>query len=99
VPQKSYGQQGCTGFAEGPLVGTPCPMVFPYYPNDGGNGLIIAADTSRFVYDSFGNMTEANNRYSRIRRTYYRNGALKTDTTGIGTYASPTVDWVNLRPK
>jgi YD repeat-containing protein len=44
------------------------------------------------VYDSFGNMTQASNRYARIRRTYYRGGALKTDTTGIGGNSNPLVD-------
>jgi YD repeat-containing protein len=89
IPEVSYAQQGCVGFVTtGPLS---CLMVFPYYPNS-GTSLRIAADTARFVYDSFGNMTQANNRYARIRRTYYRGGALKTDTTGIGGVSNPLVD-------
>jgi YD repeat-containing protein len=82
----------CSGLLAGPLGTTSsCFMVFPYFPNS-GNNFLIAADTSRFVYDAFGNMTQANNRYARVRRTYYRNGALKTDTLGVGRYALPLVD-------
>jgi len=40
----------------------------------------------------FGNMTQANNRYARVRRSYYRDGALKTDTMALGFYATPLVN-------
>jgi hypothetical protein len=36
-------------------------MVFPYYANN-GTGLDIPADTSVFVYDEAGRLTNANNR-------------------------------------
>lgn len=49
---------------------------FPFYTN----GLILPADTVRFTYDALGNMRTARNRDARIRRDYYPNGALKTDT-------------------
>lgn len=69
-------------------------MVFPYHPN-AGDSLRIPAATARFVYDSAtGSMTQANNRYARVRRTYYRGGALKTDSTVFGLYSSLLTDGV-----
>jgi RHS repeat-associated protein len=92
VPERKYPSQRCTGFSAGPLSGSGgCFMIFPYYPN-AGDSLKIAVDTARFVYDAAGNMAQANNRYARVRRTYYSNGALKTDTTAIGRISSPLTD-------
>jgi RHS repeat-associated protein len=39
-------------------------------------------------------MTAANNRYARVRRTFYRGGDLKTDTTAIGRISAPLTDSV-----
>jgi RHS repeat-associated protein len=91
VPERKYASQRCTGYSPGPISGSPCFMIFPYYPN-AGDSLRIVADTARFVYDTLGNMVQANNRYARVRRTFYRGGALKTDSTAIGLYATPLVD-------
>lgn len=49
---------------------------FPFY----SDGLTIPSETVRYTYDVLGNMTSARNRDARIRRAYYPNGALKTDT-------------------
>ena len=95
VPDMTYAKERCSGFATGPLgngAGSGCLMVFPYYPNAVDSSLRIPADTSRFLYDVFGNMTQANNRYARVRRSYYRDGALKTDTMALGFYATPLVN-------
>jgi RHS repeat-associated protein len=94
VPEEKYPKQRCTGYSAGPISGYPdnnCFMIFPYYPNS-GDSLNIVADTARFVYDSLGNMLQANNRYARVRRTYYSSGALKTDTTAIGRVSAPLAD-------
>lgn len=79
VPSVSYAQTGCGIWhpAWHPLCTI---MVFPLYPNDGGTGYIVAADTSRFTYDIAGNMLEADNLDAKISRTYALNGAIQTDT-------------------
>ena len=67
-------------------------MVFPYHRN-AGESLLILADTARFVYDAVtGGMRQANNRYARLRGTYYPGGAPRTDTTVFGLYSSPLTD-------
>jgi len=92
VPEIVYPRQRCQGFSTGPISGgSSCLMVFPYYPNS-DSSLRVPADTSRFAYDSFGNMTLASNRYARVRRTYFPAGAIKTDTTAIGVYSNPLID-------
>lgn len=58
----------------------------PFYDNL-CTSLRIPADTARFVYDAVtGEMKEANNRYARVRRSYYPGGALKSDSTALGFY-------------
>lgn len=92
VPERVHAKERCENYPAGPISGASgCFMIFPYYPN-AGDSLRIVADTARFVYDTLGNMTQANNRYARVRRTYYGSGALKTDTTAIGRYSSPLTD-------
>ena len=66
-------------------------MIFPYYPN-AVDSLRIVVDTARFVYDMLGHMTQANNRYARVSRTYFPGGALQSDSTAIGVYATPLID-------
>jgi YD repeat-containing protein len=48
----------------------------------------IPADTATFTYDAVGNMLTAYNGDARIRRSYYPNGALKTDSIWIREYSS-----------
>src|SRR4029079_9664927 len=91
VPEITHTTERCTHYSPGPLSGSTCLMIFPFYPNS-GTSLVIPADTSLFVYDSAGNMTSARNRYARIRRTYFSSGAIKTDTTAIGVYSNPLLD-------
>jgi len=95
VPPITYSKERCENYPPGPLSAglNGCFMIFPYYPN-AGDSLKIVADTARFVYDTLGNLTQANNRYARVRRTYYRGGALKTDTTAIGTLSAPLTDGI-----
>ncbi|HUQ46609.1 MAG TPA: RHS repeat-associated core domain-containing protein [Gemmatimonadaceae bacterium] len=96
VPEVVHASERCENYSHGPISnhgpgGPGCFMIFPFYPNK-GDSLRIAADTSRFVYDVAGNMTQANNRYARVRRTYTMAGAIESDTTAIGSYSNPLVD-------
>jgi RHS repeat-associated protein len=57
----------------------------PSYPRYGkiasrGDSLFVPGDSAAFAYDLLGNMTRADNRDARVRRTYYRNGQLKLDS-------------------
>lgn len=92
VPQRDYSQNLCAGIPNGPLsLPGNCNVVFPYYPNN-GSGLRVFADTSTFQYDVTGNLTRADNRYARIRRSYFPVGQIATDTTRFGQYATPQAD-------
>jgi RHS repeat-associated protein len=54
---------------------------FPAFQPPASTALTIPADTTRFTYDPVtGAMRRAINRYSRIGRDYYPNGALRGDT-------------------
>jgi RHS repeat-associated protein len=85
VPQVNYAQTLC---AEHDISIPECPSwwVFPYYPNDGGTGLLIPADTARFWYNVMGQVDSAHNRYAKIRRTYNVNGTLGTDSLRLRRY-------------
>jgi RHS repeat-associated protein len=92
VPEIVYPKERCENYPTGPISGVGgCFMIFPYYPN-AVDSLRIVVDTARFVYDLLGHMTQANNRYARIARTYFPGGALQSDTTAIGGYTSPLTD-------
>ena len=81
VPRVSYPQTLCSAFIDG-----FCSFSFP--EREGPN-LCIAADTSTFGYDAPGRMVKADNGSARVRRMYYRNGALKSDTLKTAKYAPP----------
>jgi len=92
VPERVYPSSRCTGYSAGPISGSGgCFMIFPYNPN-AGDSLRLAINTAQFAYDTFGNITQANNRYARVTRTYFPGGALQSDTTAIGVYTSPLTD-------
>ena len=64
------------------------PPDYPRYALDPETGTFtIPADIQTFAYDTAGNMTVADNNDARVRRSYYPNGQLKTDTLMIRTYA------------
>jgi RHS repeat-associated protein len=90
VPRRAYGRTDCTGHAIGPLYisGTICAMKFPLYANASGDSLEVPADTSVFVYDSAGNMVQADNRDAHIRRRFAINGALTADSLWMRDYSS-----------
>ncbi|HKS04919.1 MAG TPA: RHS repeat-associated core domain-containing protein [Gemmatimonadaceae bacterium] len=52
-----------------------------------GSNLCVPADSSVFTYDGAGNMLTANNVDAQIKRSFYANGALKTDSLRIDTHA------------
>lgn len=90
-----------------PPVATPfrgCyELFYPLYSNCDPNfylpftsaGKLIAGDTATFAYDVAGNMTRADNRYARIRRSYAPNGLVLTDTLRIRTVRFDTEAYPN----
>ena len=64
---------------------------YPRFPNDGGSGLLIPADSSVYVYDLMGNLTQANNRDAQVRRGYDVAGMLTSDTLRIRAVAPASV--------
>ncbi|HEY0024965.1 MAG TPA: RHS repeat-associated core domain-containing protein [Longimicrobium sp.] len=91
------------GRAEGisrPLSGFSRYHAYPRYPTSGekclGSSttgsdarceLRIPADVVEFRYDDAGNLIRADNRDAQVRRGYYPNGLLKTDTLRVRTAA------------
>jgi RHS repeat-associated protein len=53
---------------------------YPWYPNDPQGGYTIAASVDSFAYDSVGNDALADNDFARVRRRFYKNGQLRTDS-------------------
>jgi RHS repeat-associated protein len=67
---------------------------FPFYS---GLNLAFPVDTMRYTYDVNGNMLTANSFDARIKRSYYPNGAIATDSMRIRTYnatSTPDDDFV-----
>jgi RHS repeat-associated protein len=81
VPTVTYSSTPCSGFIDG--------SCFFAFPEREGPNLCIAADTSTFGYDAAGRMIRADNGSARVRRSYFPNGALKTDSMRLATYARP----------
>jgi RHS repeat-associated protein len=44
-------------------------------------------DSASYSYDADGNLQEATNAFAKIRRSYYRNGTLRGDTTSVANSA------------
>jgi RHS repeat-associated protein len=78
IPSKYYTQYaGCPPYSNHPSF---C-WRFPYY-----GPLRIERDVQTWQYDLLGNLTNADNRYARVARSYYRNGQIATDTSRIRAY-------------
>lgn len=86
MPARRYGRLHCEGFLGGPHTAEDslpgCFEVFPGFPNDStGLGYLMLADTARFTYDAnSGFMLTADNRYAKVHRSYYPNGAILRDS-------------------
>ena len=86
MPARTYARQYCDGWPLGPVTGptpgTNCFEVYPAYPSDStGTGYFLMADTARFTYDAnTGFMLTADNRYAKVHRSYYPNGAIYRDS-------------------
>jgi RHS repeat-associated protein len=69
---------------------SPCEWDFPRYPNfptfSSPGQLVIPGDTATFAYDAVGGLLTAFNATARITRTYYADGALKTDQSAPTTW-------------
>jgi len=93
VPSRSYQlrdqnlslETGLAGFND--AVENPS---YPRYPNDGGTGYVISAETSTYTYDAVGNMMTAVNGSAEVTRTWNPDGTLGSETLKIGTVANPT---------
>jgi len=88
IPRTAYPRTACAGHMAGPVIGDPSSCLYhtPWFPNILGDSLEIPADTLVFAYDTAGNMVRADNRYAQVRRTYYLNGLLATDTLRVRNY-------------
>ncbi|MBB4635619.1 RHS repeat-associated core domain-containing protein [Longimicrobium terrae] len=81
VPGHSYAQGCPPGWAS--CANHP----FPYYPTGANGALVIPGEVFTFGYDAAGNQVWAENLDSRVERSYYNNGALRTDTTRLRGYS------------
>jgi YD repeat-containing protein len=72
-----------TGFPHLSMAPLYCQFKYPYFAD-----LEVPADTAQFTYDAAGNVLTANNFDAQISRSYYPNGALKTDTLRTRTYTA-----------
>lgn len=73
-----------------------CHIPYPRYVADSNNdqcfnpapdsSLRIPGDTALLTYDLMGNLIAADNADAQIRRTYFNDGRVKTDTLRIRTY-------------
>lgn len=91
VPAVSYPQrvEGIAAYDPGPFP-NPFPDLnppYPRYPNGEGGGYTIPRDSAVFAYDALGNMWQADNGDALVRRTFYPNGSLATETQTIRTVA------------
>ena len=74
--------------------------MFPRYPTYGvydpnqchyqEADLTIPGDTAVFTYDLMGQVIAADNSAARVRRTYYKDGNVATDTLMIRAYSDTT---------
>ncbi len=60
---------------------------YPRLLKNGSNGMTIPGEIATFTYDTVGNLLTADNADAKIRRTWWQNGLLKTETQKIQTYA------------
>ena len=76
--------------------GPPLPLIpvrVPYYSSILGDGFatpvaLMPPEVSVYAYDDAGRMVQADNPWSRIRRSYFPAGALRADTAEIRRYGT-----------
>jgi RHS repeat-associated protein len=69
------------------------PDLYPHFDLSAAGHLTFAADTARFEYDPLsGQMTTANNAASQVKRTYFPNGALQTETQHLRTLSTGVIE-------
>lgn len=97
VPAVTYPQRTSPGLIlQTPLPNDPYgsqPHPYPWFPNAGG-GLRIDSVIDTFVYDSGGNLIQADNADARVRRAYFKDGNLQTDSLSIRNYSGSTFSHV-----
>nr|MCU0649740.1 hypothetical protein [Gemmatimonadaceae bacterium] len=72
-PEVTYSSRHCSTL---PAQNPSCMYSFPTH----GSSVCIPADTARFRYDAAGQLVQANNRWSRIRRINTPAGLVKADS-------------------
>jgi RHS repeat-associated protein len=88
LPSAVYGAEGQSSS----MYGWHFPLFVPDASgarnavNSGGVGLTVAADVESYTYDAAGNLLTADNHDAHVARSYYPNGALRTDTLRIRHY-------------
>jgi RHS repeat-associated protein len=89
VPPMAYSLRIGTdeGLSARRLAADTGKMGYPRYPLDPANGsLTIPAEVQVFRYDIVGNMSAAENSDALVRRSYFLNGQLETDSLIIRPY-------------
>jgi RHS repeat-associated protein len=61
----------------------PFNRMYPWFPSEANGDLKIPADTVVFRYDAAGALTIANNRWARIKRSYFKDGSIDRDSLWI----------------
>ncbi|PYO69990.1 MAG: hypothetical protein DMD71_03280 [Gemmatimonadetes bacterium] len=98
VPNVSYARIAGVGIATVPIRG--CLVSYPWYPTDTGpdvcsligmqqtppDTFVISGETARFTYNSMGNLLTADNDDAWIRRSYFNDGRIKSDTLKVRTF-------------
>jgi RHS repeat-associated protein len=84
VPAMRYGATGGSCGAAGYNPGEPtCNQAkFPYYPNE-GTGYTIPEEWTTYRYDRAGKLAHAANADAIVRRTYFPNGQVRTDSSYV----------------
>lgn len=80
TPEVLYNQLTASGWA-----GYGWVYPFAPYANSAG-GYTIPTDVATFTYDAVGHIASAVNGDAQVRRTYYLDGSVATDTLAIRTY-------------
>ncbi|HEX8850734.1 MAG TPA: RHS repeat-associated core domain-containing protein [Gemmatimonadaceae bacterium] len=56
---------------------------YPYFSNDSQGGYTISTDTARFGYDVAGRLASALNADAQVRRSYFPNGQIQSETLSV----------------
>ncbi len=89
TPDNTYAGSNCAADCPWNYGVVDLPWIFPLFPNDGSDGLIVRGDVATFTYDVMGNQLTANNQFARITRTYTDRGQIETDESRLREIDEP----------